>query len=67
MSIGGAIDPLQSRVKAPGKRGLRGVLKRARPLCSAPDSLKKRIQRMAGETIPELSGYAAKQGPDRHS
>ena len=31
------------------------LLKRAKPLYSVPDRLKKRIQRMAGETIPDLS------------
>ena len=31
------------------------LLKRARPLYSAPDSLRKRIQQIAGETITGLS------------
>jgi mycothiol system anti-sigma-R factor len=31
------------------------LLKRAKPLYSAPDRLKERIQQMAGMTIPDLS------------
>jgi hypothetical protein len=31
------------------------LLKRAKPLYSAPDSLRKRIQRIAGEVIPDPS------------
>jgi mycothiol system anti-sigma-R factor len=31
------------------------LLKRAQPLYSAPDRLRKRIQQIAGETIPNLS------------
>jgi mycothiol system anti-sigma-R factor len=38
------------------------LLKRAKPLYSAPNSLRKRIQQIAGETIPDLSsGMPPKQ------
>jgi mycothiol system anti-sigma-R factor len=39
------------------------LLKRAQPLYSAPDSLRKRIQRIAGEPIPDPSpDMSPKQG-----
>jgi mycothiol system anti-sigma-R factor len=34
---------------------LSGLLKRAKPLYSAPDSLRKRIQQITGDAVPDLS------------
>jgi mycothiol system anti-sigma-R factor len=51
------------RQKLETEEELTRLLKRARPLYSAPVSLRKRIQQIAGETIPDLApGAPPKQG-----